>query len=116
MAVLSKFTNFRLPVSNMEVKLNRTYSLGQNYNSSFLPECLLKIDDDGSSVKSLLYSNLKDKMSIRVNSEFTGSEYILFLNLFNAFFETRPKDSFFVFKTSEFSSVNSAARLLGSIK
>src|SRR5690554_2660273 len=116
MSVLNRNANFRLPTYNMVVKLNRSYALGQNYNSSFLPESLLKIHDDGSSVKSLLYSNFRDKMSIRINSEFESSEYILFLNLFNAFFETRPKDSFFVFRAANFSSINSAARLLGSIK
>src|SRR5690554_815937 len=104
MSVLNRNANFRLPTYNMVVKLNRSYALGQNYNSSFLPESLLKIHDDGSSVKSLLYSNFRDKMSIRVNSEFESSEYILFLNLFNAFFETRPKDSFFAFRSEEHTS------------
>src|SRR5690554_3191100 len=77
MSVLNRNANFRLPTYNMVVKLNRSYALGQNYNSSFLPESLLKIHDDGSSVKSLLYSNFRDKMSIRINSEFESSEYIL---------------------------------------
>ena len=116
MVVLKRNLNFKLPASNMVVKLNRTYSLSNNYNSSFLPEYLLKAGGDSSPVGSLLYSDLKDRISIRVDSEFVGSEYIFFLNLFNAFFEAKPKDSFFVFKTGKFSSLNTAARLLGSIK
>lgn len=107
---------FKLPASSMEVKLNRAHSLGQGYNSSFLPECLLKINGKNSFINSLIHSNSEDRLSIRVNSEFAGSEYILFLNLFNAFFELGPKESFFTFKTDTFSSTNSAIRLLGSIK
>jgi len=116
MVVSNRSLSFKLPAYNMATKLNRTYSLGSSYDSSFLPEYLLKVGVDGSSVGFLLYSDLNDKISIRVDSEFVGSEYILFLNLFNAFFETRSKDSFFVFKAGEFSPHNTATRLLGSLK
>lgn len=116
MEILNRNLNFRSPILNMTVKLNRAYSLNQNHSSSFLPEYLLKVNSDRSSIRSLIYSNSKDKVSIRINSGFVSSEYILFLNLFNAFFETKSKDSFFVFKTGKFSSLSSATRLLGSIK
>lgn len=114
--VSNRSLSFKLPACSMAVKLNRAYSLSNNYNSSFLPEYLLKVEEGSSSVGSLLYSGLNDKISIRVDSEFAGSEYLFFLNLFNAFFETKPKDSFFVFKAGKFSPHNTAARLLGSLK
>lgn len=109
--VSSRNLNFKLPASSMVAKLNRTYSLRNNYNASFLPEYMLKVEGDGS----LLYSGLNDKVSIRIDSEFAGSEYIFFLNLFNAFFETKPKDSFFAFRSGELSPHNTAARLLSSL-
>lgn len=116
MVITNLNLNFELPSTGAVVKFKRSYSLNQSYSSSFFPECLLKIENGSFFTKLLLYSGLTDKISIRVDSKFVGSEYILFMNLFNAFFETKTKDSFFVFKTSRFSSLNAASRLLGSIK